>query len=60
MSAADERITLSVGFTLTEIYYALHKRVNGLFDSVDELVAALDDRQVHEVLTQVIRECAPF
>lgn len=60
MSAADERITLSVGFTLTEIYHALHHAKNALYDSVDELVAALDDRQVHSVLQTVIRECAPF
>lgn len=56
---ADARITLSVAFTLTEIFHALGGRTD-LYDSVDEFVAALDDRQVDETLRRTITVCAPF
>jgi hypothetical protein len=60
MSTTDARITLSVAFSLTEILYSLGAPRCSLYDSTDELVAALDDVQVQRVLAVVITRCAPF
>jgi hypothetical protein len=53
MSHEDARITLSVAFTLPELYRALGKPNNGLYSTTDELVAALDDKQVYELLEEL-------
>lgn len=53
MSASDERITLSVAFSLPELCRGLGARSCSLYDTTDELVAALDDTQVHALLNKL-------
>lgn len=55
MSQEDERIVLSVGFSLAELCRGLGGAAHGLYNTTDELVAALDDKQVHDLLTKLVK-----
>lgn len=53
MNAPNDRITLSISFTLRDICRALGGRNSAGYSSAPELVAALDDRQVRELLRRL-------
>lgn len=53
MSHEDERIVLAVSFTLHELCLAFGRATTTLYSTTDELVAALDDDQVHALLTKL-------
>lgn len=53
MSHEDKRITLAVAFSLRELCQALGRPNCDLYATTDELVAALDDKQVHDLLMKL-------
>jgi len=55
MSHEDERLVLAVSFTLREVYRVLGKTDEGLYSTTDELVAALSDKEVHELLAKLTK-----
>lgn len=54
MSHEDARIILAVGFSLAELCRGLGG-TQGPYNTTDELVAALDDKQVHELLMKLTK-----
>lgn len=55
MSQEDKRITLAVAFSLRELCQGLGGVDKGYYATTDELIAALDDQQVSDLLSKLAK-----